>query len=185
MIIPASSRILGIYVSQGFKIVILTDDLNVRAIRNKGCEKSVFGRIYEYCLAKFAIAEGKGTGEFYTPKSVVELLCELIEPYEGIIYDGACGSGGMFVQSMKFIERHQANTDNISVYGQEYTPTTRKLAMMNLAIRGISADIGTKAASTFQEDQHPAQQLFGFLNHEVRYKHLQNQLLDRLTKQQF
>lgn len=118
-------------------------------------DKDIFGRIYEYCLAKFAIAEGKGKGEFYTPKSVVELLCELIEPYEGIIYDGACGSGGMFVQSMKFIERHQANTDNISVYGQEYTPTTRKLAMMNLAIRGISADIGTKAASTFQEDQHP------------------------------
>ena len=118
-------------------------------------DKDIFGRIYEYCLAKFAISEGKGKGEFYTPSSVVQLLCELIEPYEGIVYDGACGSGGMFVQSMKFIERHQANTDNISVYGQEYTPTTRKLAMMNLAIRGIAANIGAKAASTFQEDQHP------------------------------
>lgn len=118
-------------------------------------DKDIFGRIYEYCLAKFAISEGKGKGEFYTPASVVALLCELIEPYSGIVYDGACGSGGMFVQSMKFIERHQGDKMGVSVYGQEYTATTRKLAMMNLALRGISANIGAKADSTFTNDQHP------------------------------
>lgn len=114
----------------------------------------VFGRCYEYFLYKFAIKEGKGKGEFYTPKTIVSLLCELIEPYEGIVYDGACGSGGMFVQSAKFIEEHKGNKKDISIYGQEYTPTTYKLARMNLAVRGIAANLGPKAASTFQEDQH-------------------------------
>lgn len=118
-------------------------------------DKDVFGRIYEYCLKKFAISEGKGKGEFYTPSSVVKLLCECIEPYSGIVYDGACGSGGMFVQSMKFIDEHKGDKKNISVYGQEYTATTRKLAMMNLAIRGISANIGDRADSTFNNDLHP------------------------------
>ena len=118
-------------------------------------DKDIFGRIYEFCLSKFAIAEGKGKGEYYTPKSVVELLCALIEPYSGIVYDGACGSGGMFVQTSKFIEEHKGDKLGISVYGQEYTATTRKLAMMNLAIRGISANFGDRAASTFQNDLHP------------------------------
>lgn len=118
-------------------------------------DKDIFGRIYEFCLSKFAIAEGKGKGEYYTPKSVVELLCALIEPYSGIVYDGACGSGGMFVQASKFIEEHKGDKLGISVYGQEYTATTRKLAMMNLAIRGISANFGDRAASTFQNDLHP------------------------------
>lgn len=122
---------------------------------NDATDKDVFGRIYEYCLKKFAISEGKGKGEFYTPKSVVELLCELIEPYSGIIYDGACGSGGMFVQSTKFIAEHKGDTRNISVYGQEKTDTTRRLAMMNLALRGISANFGEKADSTFTNDMHP------------------------------
>lgn len=117
-------------------------------------DKDIFGRIYEYFLAHFAIQEGKNKGEYYTPKTVVALLCELIEPYKGIVYDGACGSGGMFVQSMKFIDEHKGNKKEISVYGQEYTNTTLKLAKMNLAIRGISANLGTKAASTFQNDQH-------------------------------
>ena len=117
-------------------------------------DKDVFGRIYEYFLSHFAIQEGKGKGEYYTPKTVVALLCELIEPYKGIVYDGACGSGGMFVQSMKFIDEHKGNKKEISVYGQEYTNTTLKLAKMNLAIRGISANLGSKAASTFQNDQH-------------------------------
>ena len=117
-------------------------------------DKDVFGRIYEYFLSHFAIQEGKGKGEYYTPKTVVALLCELIEPYRGIVYDGACGSGGMFVQSMKFIDEHKGNKKEISVYGQEYTSTTLKLAKMNLAIRGISANLGGKAASTFQNDQH-------------------------------
>ena len=117
-------------------------------------DKDIFGRIYEYFLSHFAIQEGKGKGEYYTPKTVVALLCELIEPYKGIVYDGACGSGGMFVQSMKFIDEHKGNKKEISVYGQEYTATTLKLAKMNLAIRGISANMGAKAASTFQNDQH-------------------------------
>ena len=117
-------------------------------------DKDVFGRIYEYFLAHFAIQEGKGKGEFFTPKTIVALLCELIEPYSGIVYDGACGSGGMFVQSMKFIDEHKGNKKAISVYGQEFTATTRKLALMNLAIRGISANLGDKAASTFTNDLH-------------------------------
>ena len=117
-------------------------------------DKDIFGRIYEYFLLHFAMQEGKGKGEYYTPKSVVALLCELIEPYSGKVYDGACGSGGMFIQSMKFIEQHQGNRKEISVYGQESIATTMKLAKMNLAIRGISANFGKKATSTFTNDQH-------------------------------
>lgn len=105
-------------------------------------------------MSKFALAEGKGKGEFYTPKSIVNLIAEMIEPYKGIIYDPACGSGGMFVQSIKFIEAHHGNTKEVSIYGQEYTNTTYKLAKMNLAIRGISANLGEKAANTFTDDQH-------------------------------
>lgn len=116
--------------------------------------EDIVGRIYEYFLAKFAIAEGKGKGEFYTPKSIVNLLCELIEPYEGTVYDPACGSGGMFIQSMKFIERHKGDKKKLTVFGQEYTNTTYKLAKMNLAIRGISADLGGSAKDTFANDQH-------------------------------
>ena len=118
-------------------------------------DKDVFGRVYEYCLTQFALKEGKGKGEFYTPKSVVALLCELIQPYSGIVYDGACGSGGMFVQSMRFVDKHHGNRRNISIYGQEYTDTTRRLAKMNLAIRGISANLGMSSANTFLNDQHP------------------------------
>ena len=117
-------------------------------------DKDIFGRVYEYCLTQFAIKEGKGKGEFYTPKSVVATLCELIQPYDGIVYDGACGSGGMFVQSMRFVEGHKGNRRNISVYGQEYTDTTRRMCKMNLAIRGISANLGHSAANTFLNDQH-------------------------------
>jgi len=113
------------------------------------------GRVYEYFLSNFALAEGKGKGEFYTPKSIVNLIAELIEPYKGKIYDPCCGSGGMFVQSMKFVENHRGNTKDISVYGQEGTTTTLKLAKMNLAIRGISAKLGEKGEDTFAKDQHP------------------------------
>ncbi|MCQ2199693.1 MAG: type I restriction-modification system subunit M [Paludibacteraceae bacterium] len=116
-----------------------------------------FGRVYEYCLSNFALQEGKGKGEYYTPKSIVNLITEMIEPYKGKVYDPACGSGGMFVQSSKFIEAHGGNKRDISVYGQEYTLTTYKLAKMNLAIRGISANFGEMAASTFQNDQHKAE----------------------------
>lgn len=120
----------------------------------KEADKDVFGLVYEYCLSQFALKEGKGKGEFYSPKTVVALLCELIQPYSGIVYDGACGSGGMFVQSMKFIDEHAGNRRNVSIYGQEYTDTTRRLAKMNLAIRGISANLGAYSANTFLDDQH-------------------------------
>lgn len=129
-------------------------DLINRIDLQKEQDKDVFGRVYEYCLKKFALKEGKGKGEFYTPKSVVALLCELIQPYSGIVYDGACGSGGMFIQSMKFVDEHKGNKRNISIYGQEYTDTTRRLCKMNLAIRGISANLGDEAANTFLKDKH-------------------------------
>ena len=119
-----------------------------------GGDKDVFGKVYEYCLRQFALKEGKGKGEFYTPRTVVALLCELIEPYSGIVYDGACGSGGMFVQSMRFVDEHKGNRLNVSIYGQELTDATRRLAKMNLAIRGISANLGAEAANTFLNDQH-------------------------------
>jgi type I restriction enzyme M protein len=117
-------------------------------------EEDVVGRVYEYFLGRFAAAEGKGGGEFYTPKCIVKLIAEMIEPYRGKIYDPCCGSGGMFVQSIKFVESHNGNKKDIAIYGQEYTSTTYKLAKMNLAIRGISANLGEVAANTFFKDQH-------------------------------
>lgn len=117
-------------------------------------EQDIIGRVYEYFLSKFALKEGKGKGEFYTPKCIVNLIAELLEPYSGILYDPCCGSGGMFVQSIKFVEAHSGNKKNVSVYGQENINTTYKLAKMNLAIRGISANLGEKAADTFANDQH-------------------------------
>lgn len=118
-------------------------------------EEDIVGRVYEYFLGKFAATEGKGGGEFYTPKSIVTLLAEMLEPYHGKIYDPCCGSGGMFVQSVKFINSHKGNRKDISVYGQELTATTYKLAKMNLAIRGLAANLGEKPADTFFNDQHP------------------------------
>ena len=117
-------------------------------------EQDVIGRVYEYFLSKFALKEGKGKGEFYTPKSIVNLIAEMLEPYSGILYDPCCGSGGMFVQSIRFVEAHAGNKKNVSVYGQELTNTTYKLAKMNLAIRGIAANLGEQAADTFINDQH-------------------------------
>lgn len=117
-------------------------------------EKDLIGRVYEYFLQHFAIDERKEKGEFYTPKSIVDLIAELIEPYEGKIYDPCCGSGGMFVQSVKFVENHNGNKINISVYGQESSPATYRLAKMNLAIRGISCDLGERNGSSFLNDQH-------------------------------
>jgi type I restriction enzyme M protein len=135
------------------KLSSLLDTINdIDTLKDKA--QDIVGRVYEYFLSKFALAEGKGKGEFYTPKSIVNLIAEMIEPYKGIIYDPACGSGGMFVQSIKFIENHYGNKKEISIYGQEYTNTTYKLAKMNLAIRGISGNLGEKAADTFADDQH-------------------------------
>ena len=118
-------------------------------------EKDILGRTYEYCLAKFAEQEGKLAGEFYTPSCVVRTLVEVLQPYHGRVYDPCCGSGGMFVQSAKFIENHSGNINDISVYGQDSNPTTWKLAQMNLAIRGIDADLGKFNADTFFNDCHP------------------------------
>lgn len=135
------------------KLSSLLDTINdIDTLKDKA--QDIVGRVYEYFLSKFALAEGKGKGEFYTPKTIVNLIAEMIEPYKGIIYDPACGSGGMFVQSMKFIESHHGNKKEVAIYGQEYTNTTYKLAKMNLAIRGISGNLGEKAANTFSDDQH-------------------------------
>jgi len=136
------------------KLSALLDTINnIDTLHDK--QQDIVGRVYEYFLSKFALAEGKGKGEFYTPKSIVNLIAEMIEPYKGVIYDPACGSGGMFVQSIKFIENHHGDKKEISIYGQEYTATTYKLAKMNLAIRGIAANLGDVAADTFGRDQHP------------------------------
>ena len=117
-------------------------------------EEDLIGRVYEYFLQNYAASASKDDGEFYTPACIVKLIAELIEPYDGIVYDPCCGSGGMFVQSMKFVDSHKGNRQKISVVGQESNPDTWRLAKMNLAIRGISCDLGEKNASTFTEDQH-------------------------------
>jgi type I restriction enzyme M protein len=135
------------------KLASLLDTIN-NINTQKDKEQDIVGRVYEYFLGKFALAEGKGKGEFYTPKSIVQLITEMLEPYKGKIYDPACGSGGMFVQSVKFIQAHHGNTKDISIYGQEYTSATYKLAKMNLAIRGITANLGDLAENTFFKDQH-------------------------------
>jgi len=135
------------------KLATLLDTINnIDTLKDK--DQDLVGRVYEYFLKRFAIKEGKGKGEFYTPKTIVNLIAEMIEPYEGVIYDPACGSGGMFVQSIKFIEAHNGNKKKVSIYGQEQISTTYKLAKMNLAIRGISANLGNEPADTFSKDQH-------------------------------
>ena len=117
-------------------------------------EKDLLGRVYEYFLGKFAAVEGKGGGEFYTPTSVVKTLVGMIEPFRGRIYDPCCGSGGMFVQSEKFVEEHQGKLTDLSIYGQELNATTWKLCKMNLAIRGLDGNLGSEHADTFHNDLH-------------------------------
>lgn len=117
--------------------------------------KDILGRVYEYFLSQFASAEGKKGGQFYTPRCVVRVLVEMIEPYHGRIFDPCCGSGGMFVQSEKFVEAHGGKIGDISIYGQESNPTTWKLAKMNLAIRGIEGNLGPENADSFHRDLHP------------------------------
>ena len=124
--------------------------------------KDILGRVYEYFLGQFAEKEGKGGGEFYTPQSVVKLLVAMIQPYKGRVYDPCCGSGGMFVQSEKFVEAHGGVKSDISIYGQESNPTTRRLCLMNLAIRGIDGNIGDRNADSFY--QRPAQRPEGRLH---------------------
>ncbi len=124
------------------------------AMAEGGDSKDILGRTYEYCLARFASQEGKNAGQFYTPSCIVRTLVEILQPFKGRVYDPCCGSGGMFVQSAKFVKNHAGNINNISVYGQESNPTTWKMAMMNLAIRGIDANLGKYAADTFFDDLH-------------------------------
>ena len=127
---------------------------NMPLVDNKD-KKDIIGRTYEYCLSMFAEQEGKRAGEFYTPSSIVRTLVEVLEPYNGRVYDPACGAGGMFVQSANFVKNHHGNIRDLSVYGQESNPTTWKLAQMNLAIRGIEVDLGETYADTFFNEQHP------------------------------
>lgn len=127
---------------------------NIEVGSSAAQEKDVLGRVYEYFLGKFASAEGKLGGEFYTPSCVVRTLVEMIEPFDGQIYDPCCGSGGMFCQSARFVKEHQGNIRDISIFGQESNPTTWKLAKMNLAIRGLEANLGAHNADTFHDDLH-------------------------------
>lgn len=124
-------------------------------MHSAGDEKDLLGRTYEYCLQKFASMEGKNAGEFYTPSCIVRTIVEILEPYEGRVYDPCCGAGGMFVQSAKFIQRHAKDMNRISIYGQEANPSTWKMAHMNLAIRGLEGNLGKTYADTFFDDQHP------------------------------
>jgi type I restriction enzyme M protein len=128
----------------------------------KDLEGDAFGLIYEYFLAKFALAEGQGAGEFFTPMSIVRLIVEIIEPYHGRIFDPACGSGGMFVHSAHFVERHRHSPgEELSIYGQEKTGDTVRLAKMNLAVHGLSGDI--REGNSYYEDPHDSVGRFDFV----------------------
>jgi type I restriction enzyme M protein len=134
------------------EVIKLFSDL---AFRDEHHGQDVLGRVYEYFLGQFAIAEGKRGGQFYTAGCVVRLLVEMIQPFKGRVYDPCCGSGGMFVQSERFVEAHNGQRNDVSIFGQESNPTTWRLAKMNLAIRGIEANLGSKWADSFHEDLHP------------------------------
>ena len=132
----------------------VVDLFNNLKLKEHGNSKDILGRTYEYAIAQFAELEGKRAGEFYTPASIVRTLVEILEPYEGRVYDPCCGAGGMFVQSAKFVERRQGRVNELSIYGQEANANTWKLAQMNLAIHGLEGDLGQGAADTFYNDQH-------------------------------
>lgn len=133
-------------------MVDLISDISLGGKKAK--QSDILGRVYEYFLNKFASQEGKKGGEFYTHRLIVRLLVEMIEPYKGRIYDPCCGSGGMFVQSDKFVQEHQGKINDLSLYGEESNPITWKLAKMNLAIRGIDNSIGPHQADTLTNDLH-------------------------------
>ncbi len=134
-------------------LIDLIADIGFKGDRDKA--RDTLGRVYEYFLGKFAQAEGKLGGEFYTPRCIVRLMVEMLEPYEGRVYDPCCGSAGMFVQSERFVEAHGGQRTDISIFGQESNPTTWRLAHMNLAIRGIEANLGSQPADTFLRNLHP------------------------------
>jgi type I restriction enzyme M protein len=121
----------------------------------ENADLDVLGRVFEYMVGKFASAEGKLGGEFYTPRCVVQTLVEMLEPFNGRVFDPACGSGGMFVQADRFVRAHSGNRNDIAVYGQEQNPTTWRLAKMNLALRGIDANLGPQWGDSFRNDLHP------------------------------
>ena len=133
----------------------LIDLIGTIAMAGEGADsRDVLGRVYEYFLGKFAGKEGKAGGDFYTPRCIVRLLVEMIEPYRGRVYDPCCGSGGMFVQSESFILAHGGQRTDVAIFGQEFNPTTWRLAKMNLAIRGIEANLGPHNADSFHNDLH-------------------------------
>lgn len=134
-------------------VINLLADIDTLPEANGG--QDVLGRVYEYFLGRFAAAEGKSGGQFYTPACVVNVLVEMLQPFKGRVYDPCCGSGGMFVQSERFVEAHDGRLGDISIYGQESNPTTWRLAKMNLAIRGIDANLGPRNADTFHDDLFP------------------------------
>jgi len=134
-------------------LIDLIADIGFKGDRSTA--RDTLGRVYEYFLGKFAAAEGKLGGEFFTPRSIVRLLVEMLEPYEGRVYDPCCGSAGMFVQSERFVEAHGGRKTDISIFGQESNPTTWRLAHMNLAIRGIEANLGSQPADSFLRNLHP------------------------------
>jgi type I restriction enzyme M protein len=134
-------------------LIDLISDIGFKGNRAKA--RDTLGRVYEYFLGKFAQAEGKLGGEFFTPRCIVRLLVEMLEPYEGRVYDPCCGSAGMFVQSERFVEAHGGQKTDISIFGQESNPTTWRLAHMNLAIRGIEANLGSQPADSFLRNLHP------------------------------
>ena len=135
------------------KIKSLIDEVN-KIDEERFQEEDLIGRVYEYFLQVYAASGTKEDGEFYTPACVVKLIAEMIEPYSGVVYDPCCGSGGMFVQSLKFIDRHNGNRQKVSIIGQESNPDTWRLCKMNLAIRGIAHNLGETNASTFTNDLH-------------------------------
>jgi len=135
------------------QLIDLVCDIGLGDKENRS--KDILGRVYEYFLSQFASAEGKKGGQFYTPRCVVRVLVEMLAPYKGRVYDPCCGSGGMFVQSEKFVEAHGGRIGDISIYGQESNHTTWRLAKMNLAIRGIDGNLGKEHADSFHRDLHP------------------------------
>ena len=140
------------------KLAELIDLIATVPFEKEGLElnsKDILGHVYEYMLGQFALAEGKKGGQFYTPKSIVSLIVQMLEPFKGRVYDPAMGSGGFFVQSEHFINAHQGRIDDVSIYGQEYNHTTWQLAAMNMAIRGIDFNFGKEPASTYTNNQHP------------------------------
>jgi type I restriction enzyme M protein len=152
-VLPAEYARRNLEVERLGGLIDLVSGIGLGTSENRS--KDILGRVYEYFLSRFASAEGKKGGEFYTPQSVVRVLVEMLAPYKGRVFDPCCGSGGMFVQSEKFVQAHGGNLDDLAVYGQESNATTWKLARMNLAIRGIASNLGKENADSFHHDLHP------------------------------